>query len=59
MKQLNPLNVDNIIDITNFRVKHWPEIRHVAEILVNKIRKIICPEKISTEEWVNIVAQGI
>ncbi|MHA1707943.1 MAG: 5-amino-6-(D-ribitylamino)uracil--L-tyrosine 4-hydroxyphenyl transferase CofH [Candidatus Heimdallarchaeaceae archaeon] len=26
-----------------------------AEILVDKVRQIICPEKISTKQWVNIV----
>ncbi|MHA1303779.1 MAG: 5-amino-6-(D-ribitylamino)uracil--L-tyrosine 4-hydroxyphenyl transferase CofH [Candidatus Heimdallarchaeaceae archaeon] len=29
-----------------------------AEILVDRIRKIICPDKITTKQWLNIVAAG-
>ncbi len=29
-----------------------------AEILVDEIRQVICPEKISTNQWVNIVLTG-
>ena len=29
-----------------------------AEILVDDVRKVICPEKISTNQWVNIVLTG-
>ena len=29
-----------------------------AEILVDEVRKVICPEKISTSQWINIVLTG-
>ncbi len=61
----SPMEIKHISDISGYGIKETLKILKengldsmpgtAAEILVDSVRKVICPEKISTEEWVKIV----
>ena len=57
LSQLSEENVEDIFrDLAKHGLDSFPGT--AAEILVDDIRRIICPDKISTEQWVNIVLIG-
>lgn len=57
MSQLSGENIEDIFkELKKNGLGSFPGT--AAEILVDEVRKVICPDKISTEQWVNIVLTG-
>ena len=57
LSQISGETVEDIFkELINHGLDSFPGT--AAEILVDSVRRIICPDKISTEEWVNIVLTG-
>jgi len=57
LSQISEESVEDVFkDLANHGLDSFPGT--AAEILVDDVRKIICPDKISTEQWVNIVITG-
>ncbi len=57
MSQLSGENVEDIFkELKKNGLGSFPGT--AAEILVDRVRQVICPDKINTKQWVNIVAIG-
>ncbi len=57
MSQISELTVEDVFkDLMSHGLDSFPGT--AAEILVDEVRRKICPEKISTNQWVNIVLLG-
>jgi len=57
LSQISRENVEDVFrDLISHGLDSFPGT--AAEILVDDVRRIICPDKISTEQWVNIVLIG-
>lgn len=57
MSKLSGNSIEDIFkDLKNHGLGSFPGT--AAEILVDKVRAIICPEKITTAEWIDIVTTG-
>jgi FO synthase subunit 2 len=57
LSQISEESVEDVFkDLVNHGLDSFPGT--AAEILVDDVRRIICPDKISSEQWVNIVLTG-
>ncbi len=57
LSQISEENVEDVFrDLVSHGLDSFPGT--AAEILVDDVRRIICPDKISSEQWVNIVLVG-
>ncbi len=57
LSQISEETVEDVFkDLIDHGLDSFPGT--AAEILVDDIRRIICPDKISTEQWVNVVLTG-
>ncbi|MHA2357355.1 MAG: 5-amino-6-(D-ribitylamino)uracil--L-tyrosine 4-hydroxyphenyl transferase CofH [Candidatus Heimdallarchaeaceae archaeon] len=54
---MSQISDETVEDVFKELIKHGLDSfpGTAAEILVERVRKIICPEKISTQQWVNII----